>query len=213
MQMQMRATARIGLELGGLVAALTFSSQAEACKPALAKRWEVAPQVDGGTSPPAAPMLAEVSVRRGVGPEGAGCGQQVSSSCDDIGFIGIRLTPSADDLTPATGIGYKAFLVAGSPPGGLRNLGETVLLASDNTWMFHWIDGNTDSQEAIDFTLVFVAVDAAGNESEPSMEIRIQHGGDEAGCTTKHRRSSSPVGWLLPGVVALVLLGRRAVRP
>ncbi len=40
-----------------------------------------------------------------------------------------------------------------------------------------WIDGATDNQEPIDFTLAVTAVDLAGNESVPSSPIRVSHPG------------------------------------
>ena len=39
-----------------------------------------------------------------------------------------------------------------------------------------WVDRATD-QEAIDFTVTVTAVDLAGNESVPSLPIRVRHPG------------------------------------
>ncbi|HUP64172.1 MAG TPA: hypothetical protein VM557_02675 [Thermoanaerobaculia bacterium] len=108
------------------------------------------------------------------------------TSCDDIGFITVRIDDlPGDNRTPKTALGYFVIPAGGTwpeahffPENAVRGLSEggEISLA--------WADGATDEQEAIEFAFSIVAVDLAGNESEPSDPIWVRHAGSrsEADC-------------------------------
>lgn len=114
-------------------------------------------------------------------------------SCGD--FTSVAITNLAtDDQTPTDRIGYRVTLAAGALPAGLALPGEVVHLAgADGSWWLMWPGIEAD----VDFTLQFVAVDAAGNESAPQT-VRIH---DEAGGCNLGRRHDAG-----PGVLALAAL-------
>lgn len=132
--------------------------------------------------PPAKIETVGIEIRRGNGPEG-GCSQS-STSCDDIGSIAIVPTPPSDNRTASAELGYRIRLVGGGVPSGLTIPTEALRVqSSDFPGLYlRWIDGATDDQESIDFTITLAAVDRAGNEGPESAPIRIHHAGSSSGC-------------------------------
>jgi len=165
--------------------------------------------VDDGTAPPSAPAHLSTEIRRGVGPETEGCtGEASASSCDGVGRITLRVSPSTDDRTPAEQIGYRMIVVDGTPPEGAGLGDEPVLLLHDSYLFLGWSDDAEDEQESVDFTVVLIAVDAAGNESAPSDEIHIRHGGRDPGCAVDGGGRRTPTA----AVIALASLGLLVAR-
>jgi hypothetical protein len=124
--------------------------------------------------PPVQVEARIVSVVRGSAPSG--------SSCDDIGVIVIELVRVGDDRTPREKLGYRITHVEGTliDAGMLRSgfvFRVTPVPGKPLQFTLPWIDGATDTQEPIDFTLAVTAVDSAGNESVPSSPIRVSHPG------------------------------------
>ncbi len=156
------------------------------------------------TTPPSVPVAKVDSVRRGQGPTtNADCSQS-ASSCDDLGSIGIALT-ATDDQTAPEEIGYQVEVVAGHLPDGLELPTGPVLLMEGHLYL-HWIDGATDDQEAVSFTLAIHAVDLAGNTSTPA-NVEVSDGG--SGCSLVGRRLGS--SWAATVILLLMaarLLGR-----
>ena len=103
------------------------------------------------------------------------------SVCDDRGFIVIELVRVDDDRTPREKLGYRITRVEGTLPaaGMLPSYAVKVIPVPGKPLQFQleWVDGATDNQEPIDFTLAVTAVDLAGNESVPSSPIRVSHPG------------------------------------
>ena len=132
--------------------------------------------------PPAAVEASVVSVKRGRGPVAAGNGLMSASSCDDLGFITVRIDDlPGDDRTPDISLGYLVIPAGGTwpkthsfPEKAVRGLeeGSEISLA--------WIDGATDEQEAIEFAFSIVVVDLAGNQSEPSDPIWVRDAGSSS---------------------------------
>ncbi|HEU5162847.1 MAG TPA: hypothetical protein VFV54_06870 [Thermoanaerobaculia bacterium] len=136
-----------------------------------------------------APAKAEASLARivrGKGPVPHDDGSVSLTSCDDIGSIVLALkSVPLDDRTPADKLGYRIVLVDGElPKGASLPTNATRDLTPENELTFFWSDGATDEQDPIDFALAVVAVDLAGNESEPSAPVRVRHSGkkDEPHC-------------------------------
>lgn len=116
------------------------------------------------------------------------------------------LGETTDDRTDAEHMGYRVEVVAGHAPsdptwptGPVRALGGTLY--------FHWVDGGSDDQEAVDFTLRIRAVDLAGNEGPPS-DVRIRDDGSSAGC----RVAGAGVDLSWSFVAALLFCLRRRAR-
>ena len=128
---------------------------------------------------PPSHVVAELkNVRRGRGPVAGGNGTTAVSSCDDLGSITVQLS-SSDDRTAADSIGYLPVHVEGDLPAGLLERAEAQR-SHDGTLTLWWIDGATDAQEPLEFALAIVAVDRAGNRSEPSAPVWIRHPGSPA---------------------------------
>ena len=109
-------------------------------------------------------------------------------------------------MTPRERIGYLFTLVSGSLPQGLELPGAVEPFAGELG--FIWIDGRTNDQEPIDFTVRVVAIDLAGNESAPQM-VRVTDDGDAGGgCAIGHARPYAR-GLVWVTVVALLLAARR----
>ena len=123
--------------------------------------------------PPVQVEARFTSVVRGGGAPG--------SSCNDLGFIVIELVRVDDDRTPRERLGYRVTLVEGTLPGwGMSSAVRVVpapVKGKPLQFTLAWVDGATDNQEPIDFTLTVTAVDMAGNESVPSSPIRVSHPG------------------------------------
>jgi hypothetical protein len=101
--------------------------------------------------PPGAVPAIEVWFRRGTGAEGFGCFGGGNSSCDDLGEVGLIITPPTDDRTPPGDLDLAS--VEGtwrSNPGG-----------ESNALYFPWKDGAENLQEPIGFVLEVAAVDKA----------------------------------------------------
>lgn len=121
-------------------------------------------------------------------------------SCGD--FTSVAITNLAtDDRTPADRIGYRVTLAAGALPSGFSLPGEVVNLElPDGSWWRMWPGIEAD----VDFTLQFVAVDAAGNESAPQT-VRIH---DETGGCNVGRRHDAGLGVLALAALAAAVTAR-----
>jgi len=158
-----------------------------------------------------APVLVAppaVSVNRGQGPRQNGCSQSVTS-CDGLGSVIIGVAVS-DDQTPAAKIGYRLWLIEGSPPSGLVLPVEPIVPGLVGQIVLAWDDGKSDDQEPVDFTLGLAALDAAGNQG-PVTDVRVQDPGSSGACAIARRvpRSLSPG---MAALAALLLVGACARR-
>lgn len=149
---------------------------------------------------PAAPALVAIDVRRGVGPRGG-----MATSCDDLGFVTITVARPDDDPDLDDAVGYHLALVDGVLPEGLT-LSDDAWLGPDLSLI--WIDGATDDQEALSFTLSLTPSDAAGNLGEPLLVDVADPGSvGSVGCDALGGRGSA--AWVLG---AAALLRRRRAR-
>jgi hypothetical protein len=181
----------VGLTVLLVLAAPFVPGRARACDPAFPSPHTIDPaQVGVDQTPPqlAQPMVAELQ-NHDVG--GGGC--MGTGKCGWEHSV-ILTNLATDDLTPVERIGYRVTLVAGAATFLTTGGGQPIVGSSDGSLMLFW-DGEND----FDFTLQLIAVDAAGNESEPRT-VRINQGG--GGCSIVHRRAS--YGFTL-AVLALAL--------
>jgi MYXO-CTERM domain-containing protein len=182
--------------------ALLWASPASACS-FLSDDEHVVDTTTTNGDAPAAPEIGEVTIGRGNGPQRAGCSQMVTS-CDDAGWLQIAVS-ATDDFTLSEEIGFRVELVEGDLPDGFAFDG-VARRARDGALHFHWNDEATDEQEAFDFTVSIVAIDLAGNESEP-VELDVSDpGSEERGCS--HTGGS----WLALGPAGLVAAALRRRR-
>jgi hypothetical protein len=142
------------------------------------------------TNPPSAPMVSLGKISRGKGPEtnGVGCTQTVSS-CDDLGSIQLMVT-ATDDQTQPSQMGYMITLLGGNLPAGLLLPPTAVRARIDGSLNLGWIDGASDDQESLSFTLEVRAVDLAGNTS-PATSVPIHQTGSGDGCSLLASRTLS----------------------
>jgi hypothetical protein len=97
----------------------------------------------------------------------------VQNSCGNTGTVRIELAPSADDGTPPEALGYRLILVRGELPASLSgSIGVT--LAAGRPLLLR---PSFDELPSLDVALAAVAVDAAGNESEPTPPFSIRFDG------------------------------------
>jgi len=163
------------------------------------------------TDPPKPPRLLKVDgIKRGVGPDITGA----STSCDDLGTLTLTMEAAEDQRTPPEEMGYRVQLAAGSLPDGLTlpagPVRQLPLAEGDQQrakLLFVWIDGATDEQEPLDFTLDITPVDRAGLEGGAA-RVRVKHPGSD-GCGLGRSPSSGSLALLL---AALMLLGARRRR-
>ena len=125
--------------------------------------------------PPSPPRMSVLNVKRGraAGPDGQG------SSCNDMGEISLKLEQAArDNRTPPEKMGYLWQVREGQVPAGLAPPVGPVRLTAEGILPLFWIDGSTDDQEPLEFSITVSAFDLAGNQSEPSADIQIRHPGN-----------------------------------
>jgi hypothetical protein len=148
--------------------------------------------------PPTLPPPGAPRITRGKGAQGVGCTAS-ASSCDDIGSIVIPVR-ATDDNTPPAQIGFRMSVEDGSLPSGLT-LPSGAVKPWGDVLVLNWVDGASDDQEPIDFTLRVVAIDLAGNESAPQT-VRVSN--DPGGCTiAPARRPYSALAFVATAVSLL----------
>lgn len=122
----------------------------------------------------------DVAVTRGVGPTGTGCGQQMESSCDDLGSVTLTFRPARDADSARDEVGYVVELAEGDLPEGLQLRAEPLLgggAADEVSITWWWIDGRDDEQEPIGFAVSIHAVDADGHQGPRSAAIEVVDAG------------------------------------
>lgn len=152
------------------------------------------------TAPHPPTGLQVVDIQRGTGPACDRSGVCSSTSCDDIAWIRLAWTPGGDDRTVDADLGARVRVVSGTAPEGMWPFDDAVRPFAAGTLDLVWIDGATDDQEALDFTIEVAELDRAGNESTPT-RLRVTHRGTT---TTGPTKGCSVVG--TTGAAALLLV-------
>ena len=122
--------------------------------------------------PPDRPLVVSVDAfrRNGMTCTRASC---VQNSCGDTGTIRIELAPAADDATPPDELGFRLTLVRGQLPPSLRDAVGVTLAAGRPLYLRPAFE----ELPTLDIELAAVAVDAAGNESEPTPPFAVRFDG------------------------------------
>jgi hypothetical protein len=125
-------------------------------------------------------VIDRVRIQEGVGSEQNGACGAGRTSCYDIGTITIEIGTISDDRTPAEEMGYRVEIDGDFPGDGLSGMSEGMVIRADNGVLYlNFIDPDPENKNSWDFSLRVIAVDLAGNESEPSRDFSFEQ---EAGC-------------------------------
>jgi hypothetical protein len=170
----------------GMLFLLMFPQSADACFAGPEQHTLDPEEQELDSTPPGRAEVMLIDITRGRGPKFTGRGWS-GSSIDDIGILDFEFTPSSDDRTSPDMMGYRIEHIDGELPEGL--IPDYDVRARDGVLYLYWIDGNTDSQESLDFTLSFRAIDLGGNMGDPSEPVEIKHPGSQGGCATTGSRS------------------------
>jgi len=167
-----------------------------ACSPPDSEHWdfEVIPDAED-TVAPLAPIVLDVEIDRGRGLFGG-------RDCLNrrMAILEIGLEQPADDTHTLEDVAYRARVADGDVPDLLVDeliYYEDKLLSPD--LYLYWYDPLSE-QRPLDFTLEVVAVDRAGNESEPVL-VDVTDSDRGGGCTTLPGPSRWPLALLALGLV------------
>ena len=172
---------------------LGTSSAAWACLIVTAGEFALDASAEDAQPPVLEEKDSSIRVTRGYGPFCAADGSISSSSCGDLGVIGVSISAAWDEAAPElvedgtlqiqAGVGYRLRVVSGTPPDGfwLPEAPQGAFWSSGNaSFSLVWGDGATDEQEPFAFELGIRAVDLAGNESSEELILTISDPGTRA---------------------------------
>lgn len=181
-EVMIRMTRWSALSAAALAAAVAYApTPASACSaPALDEA--LADSALDDSEAPAAPADIDVTIRRGAANE-CRLGRCERNSCAGVGFVTLEFTPPSDDQTAPGDLAYQLEVVDGEPVPDLIPAFAFRTFGAPGEVNLQWSDGATDDQEAIEFSVVLRAVDAAGNLGPPSDPIVIADPGGSAGCS------------------------------
>ncbi len=205
------ARAFVGTLLGALCL-LRFSGTARACSESGPNVHQILPSEVGVDVTPPEPPVVTTGVSRSFGPRTTGCVATAASSCDGSGSIHFMIEPGQDDRTPAKQLGYLIHLVGGKPPPGFSAPEQALVPLEGGLLFVSFPDPGPSDQKAFDAVFELVAVDDAGNESEPSAPVHARDGGDEGGCAVRTLRSRNRIWPGMAALLALTALARRYTR-
>lgn len=150
--------------------------------------------------------VESIDIREGVPSQRTGCHSAMSTSCDDIGRIRVRIAEVSDDRTPVESMGYRLIIEGDLGDTGLVLYEERTFRANDDGEFFlRFIDSDTESEGDWGFTVRVVAIDLAGNESEATPARRLEQ--SSKGCSLVPARA--PSSTVLPVLMALFWMRRR----
>ena len=186
--------------LAGVVVVAAPWSDARACDPIGQFNHTIDPSMQpADQTPPTLPALPSAMLH--YAQDSAGCG---AAKCGDATFAAIPAV-ATDDMTPAQQIGYRVSLASGTLPADF----SLPATAVDPIAGFIRLYFNADTASSFDFTLQVVAIDLAGNESEPQT-VRVTDDSGHACAVARGRASRTDLGWAAP--LALLALAYRRRR-
>ncbi len=155
----------------GLATAFAFSARtAAACRLLPMVPHHVEPELAGvDTAAPGVPQVVEVATfrRTGMTCTEASC---VANTCGDTGTVRIQLEPDPGDTEP---VGYRLIALSGVVPASMAPMIGVDLAGGGPLFL----RPSFDEVAGLDLTLSAVAIDAAGNESEPTEAFQVQFDG------------------------------------
>ncbi len=160
----------------------SVSSQAIACTvmPAPSQFYTDAAFATSGTAP-SVPIVSSARLRRANCEPTSGC---VDCSC--MGSVTLQVQTEEGQPWPSD-VGLRVRVVKGSLPTGIA-IPDHALTVGQGTVVF---SGGDNAKQPLDFTLSLVAVDLAGQESQPA-EVHLTDRGcdDDGGCSIGQQPSS-----------------------
>jgi hypothetical protein len=166
----MSARAVVVVALGAFAALALSAKSAAACRFLPTELHRVRPELAGvDISAPGVPQVVEVDAyrRNGMTCTDASC---VANTCGDTGTVRIQLAPDPGDAEP---VGYRLSAVSGVVPASIAPLIGVDLAGRGPLYL----RPSFAEVPELDLTLSAVAIDAAGNESEPTEAFRVQFDG------------------------------------
>ena len=166
----MSARAVVVVALGAFAALALSAKTAAACRFLPTELHQIRPELAGvDTSSPGVPQVIQVGAyrRTGMTCTDASC---VANTCGDTGTVRIELAPASSDLEP---VGYRLIAVSGVVPASIAPLIGVDLAGRGPLYL----RPSFAEVPELDLTLSAVAIDAAGNESEPTEAFRVQFDG------------------------------------
>jgi hypothetical protein len=117
------------------------------------------------------------SIKRGRGSISHGNGFSVSSSCDDIGTLKIKVQ-SNNDVDPCE-YGFYIYETTHTAPQGLipRNPIQPIRRENECVLSLSWLDGASWVQDQIDLVLEFEAVNNYLYKGDRSSGLKVFHDG------------------------------------
>ena len=167
------AATQRGLVLGAVVALATafLSSSASACRLRPTQLLQIDPALAAlDTTPPPPPVISSARVYRQEGRTCVGAVCTVTS-CGDQASVMIRIAPPQDDALNPERIGYLLFPLDGVLPERIGREAAEIRRGDELVYR----DG-FDDVLATNATVVLLAVDEAGNVSDPSEPFELEVG-------------------------------------
>jgi MYXO-CTERM domain-containing protein len=152
-----------------------LAQPAAACSFAPPPQFEIDPSLSGvDTTPPTGFGGLQASTRQisGTHCEGSSC---TSNSCGDFGRIELTFNAPVDDHTNTSELGYRVVWLRGRMPSTMRNFIDRVQVLRGDSRLD--LELGFSGVTELDGEFALVAVDRAGNQSEPSEPIRVQWNG------------------------------------
>jgi hypothetical protein len=172
---------------------------AAACISALPAPFEIDPALRAVDTVPPSTFRALHSTTRQISATRCSGKTCTSSSCGDSGTLELTFDPPEDDQNEASELGYRVLWLGGTMPGGLRPAIERVQPLLDERRIV--IELGFSGVAELDGELALVAVDRAGNESQPSDALRVRFSGCMTYFDAPNTCEASPHGCSVSGPV------------
>jgi hypothetical protein len=213
--------------LAALATALSAAAPARACSRVAPVKFEPDPSLRALDSLAPTPFTG-INARVDRHP-GTVCrdGECTSTSCGSSGVISLEFMLPHDDQSDARSLGYRVVWLRGEPPRGARFLANSWPLSEarqDGAAGALSLELSYDEVANLDAEIALVAIDRAGNESDPSEPIHLEWSGctrdlssdqqclEDLGCSVAGLPGSRGQGSLSVATLVLLALACRAQR-
>lgn len=160
----------------GVLSAVLFAPPAQACSRALVEPFRIDSTLaeDDAEAPDRFRQVSAYTYR--IESERCSLGSCSASSCGDEGYLLLQFAPPAEAVDGELGYRLK-WLSGGAPPSLLRQLDKVMPL--DRLTQTIAVELSFKEMTLLEGELALVAIDHAGNESEPSEPVQVTW----SGCT------------------------------
>ncbi|MBN2072309.1 MAG: hypothetical protein JW814_12720 [Candidatus Krumholzibacteriota bacterium] len=126
--------------------------------------------------PPSPPILSIANIGRGSGSITLDNGSTPWVEDISNGEISFNVLDAEDNRTPSEKLGYMFHLLNGTTPENLK-VPEGYYYSHDSRIWIFWDDGENWTQDSFSFTLYVTSMDRAGNVSDASNVVQVEHDG------------------------------------